>query len=85
MGIEREKIPWFPVIDEEACTGCGECLEFCANGVFALKDDIMEVKEKYNCVVGCDKCATFCPVDAIEFPSKEELKQKLDELKQEKK
>lgn len=83
MGIEREEIPWFPTIDADLCTGCGQCLEFCANGVFELNDEgIMEVAVEYNCVVGCNKCAEFCPMDAIEFPSIESLKEKLKEIKE---
>jgi NAD-dependent dihydropyrimidine dehydrogenase PreA subunit len=35
MNIPQEKIPWYPVIDEDLCTNCGNCLEFCSNGVFA--------------------------------------------------
>jgi NAD-dependent dihydropyrimidine dehydrogenase PreA subunit len=76
MGIPREKIPWQPEVDAEACIGCGDCLETCPNGVFTLSypDDRAVVANPGNCVVLCDKCAGFCPADAISFPDKEATK-----------
>lgn len=76
IGIPRELIKWFPTIDEEKCTGCGECFECCPNGVFELStnDGKMKVVNPYNCVVLCDKCAQFCVSEAISFPDKEETK-----------
>lgn len=83
MGIPREEIQWYPAIDAATCTGCGECLDFCANGVFALEEDkkIMLVTHPFNCVVGCNKCAAFCAAGALTFPSKEELIAMLRELR----
>ncbi|MDZ7291844.1 MAG: ferredoxin family protein [candidate division KSB1 bacterium] len=83
MRIPREEIPWYPTIDADMCTGCGECLDFCANNVFELDDDkkIMTVKNPYNCVVGCNKCAEFCSTGALTFPSQEELVAKLRGLR----
>lgn len=82
MGIPREKIPWAPQIDPNVCIGCGECLETCPNNVFVLNEDenVVEVANPQNCVVLCDKCAGFCPQEAITFPDKEQMKQRLREL-----
>ncbi len=82
LGIPREKIPWAPVIDRDACIGCGECLETCPNGVFALNDaeGKMEVVAPDNCVVLCDKCVASCGQDAIRFPDKDETKALLKQL-----
>lgn len=82
MNIPREEIPWYPTIDQDACTACGNCVDFCANGVFAEKEDRVEVVNPYHCVVGCDACAKDCPSGALHFPSKEELVQKLRELRE---
>lgn len=84
MGIPREKIPWRPYINEEECTGCGTCLETCANGVFVMNEESekAEVAEPFNCVVLCDKCKGFCPAEAITFPDKEETKRLIRDLKE---
>jgi NAD-dependent dihydropyrimidine dehydrogenase PreA subunit len=80
--LPREKIPWFPTIDYDACTGDRECLEFCKNNVFSW-DEVLGhplVENPYNCVLGCNACAQICPVEAIHFPTKEELRQTIREL-----
>ena len=73
MGIPRGKIPWFPVIDENKCINCGECLDFCNNDVFEEGLKATVVAHPYNCVVGCTSCLKTCDADAIKFPSKDEL------------
>jgi len=37
--VPREKIPWFPTVDPERCTGCRICFEFCQHGVYAWDDE----------------------------------------------
>jgi len=37
----------------------------------------------YNCVVGCQACINICPVEAIRFPSKEELRATMRRLREE--
>jgi len=83
MRIPREEIPWYPTIDPDMCTGCNECLDFCANEVFELNEDdmIMAVKNPFNCVVGCNKCAEFCSTGALTFPGKDELVAMLRDLR----
>jgi len=34
-------------------------------------------------VLGCDSCAQICPVEAISFPDKDELRASLRKLRQE--
>ncbi|MDH7602930.1 MAG: ferredoxin family protein [Armatimonadota bacterium] len=81
LGVDRDKISWFPTIDAEKCTGCGACAEFCPNNVFELVDGVMTVANPLNCVPGCDKCAAECPVSAIKFPTKEELLEEIERLR----
>lgn len=83
--VPREKIPWFPTIDVDACIGDQECVKFCRNDVFVW-DELNTrpgVVHPFNCVVGCSACAQICPVEAIHFPSKEELRCTLRALAQE--
>lgn len=82
MGIPRDKIPWCPRVDTDKCIGCGECLETCPNNVFAMNEQTgkVEVVNPDNCVVLCDKCARFCPQEAISFPDKEATKRLLSKL-----
>jgi len=82
MGIPREKIPWFPVIDPDKCTNCGSCLDFCSNNVFEAGDEATVVVNPYNCVVGCAACRKVCDSDAITFPSNDKLIGWLTELRE---
>lgn len=83
MNIPREKIPWYPTIDENLCTNCGDCLNFCDNGVFALDETAMKVVAPYNCVVGCSACEKECSSEAISFPDLQELVGVLRQLREE--
>ena len=52
-----------PVFDEEKCTHCKKCAEFCRyNAIAVLPDRVMFFPELCN---GCGGCAMVCPVDAI--------------------
>jgi NAD-dependent dihydropyrimidine dehydrogenase PreA subunit len=81
--LPREKIPWFPTIDYDACVRDRECLEFCKNNVYSWDDalDLPLIEHPYNCVVGCDACAQVCPAQAIHFPAKDELRQAIREAR----
>jgi len=50
------------LIDEEACTGCGACVEECPFGALDMKGDVATVNEK--CTF-CGACVDVCPVEAI--------------------
>lgn len=78
MGVDRKKIPWWPLIDNDKCDGCAgeyDCLKFCPHRVFiSIKDPlIIEVENRYNCVVFCRACQKMCPKDAISFPNKSDV------------
>ena len=73
-GHPRERIPWYPTISAGRCDGCGACVRFCPNGVFAPADGgAIQVIEPYKCQVGCSACVRVCKPEAITFPPKEVL------------
>ncbi len=81
--LPREKIPWFPTVDYDICTGDQECFNFCKNNVFTWDEEKKHpiVASPYNCVVGCQACINVCPVQAISFPSKDELRETIKRLR----
>lgn len=83
--IPREKIPWFPRIDESACIGDKECINFCKNQVFEWDEmnNLPIVKNPFNCVLGCSACAQICPANAIIFPTLHELRETIRRLREE--
>lgn len=81
-GIPRDKIPWYPRIDYDKCTGCLSCVNFCKNNVYGIEENKPIVINPFNCVVGCKACSNLCPNDAISFPSREELKDILKKLRE---
>lgn len=75
MGIPREKIPWFPVIDYSKCDFCMECDKFCPHQVFEKREGSpsLIVANPNNCVVFCRACAKTCGPDALSFPNKPDI------------
>lgn len=61
--------PWFPVIDKDRCTECGQCLDFCLFDVYQMMDDnTVVVANPSNCKTDCPACSRVCPAEAIVFP-----------------
>jgi Na+-translocating ferredoxin:NAD+ oxidoreductase RNF subunit RnfB len=55
---------YLSVIDQEACSGCGVCVERCPTEAIKLnKNDVAERQE--SLCFGCGICARFCPEEAI--------------------
>ena len=52
------------VIDRDACTGCGICVDWCPTDAIALENDGYAVRQEKSCI-GCGVCARFCPEKAI--------------------
>ncbi|MGK2907830.1 MAG: 4Fe-4S dicluster domain-containing protein [Desulfuromonadales bacterium] len=43
-GIPREKIPWYPTIDTEKCSGCRTCIDFCRNNVLEFDAELQKAR-----------------------------------------
>ncbi|MGD8260725.1 MAG: 4Fe-4S binding protein [Desulfobacterales bacterium] len=52
------------VIDPDACTGCGICLEWCPTDAIALNEAGLAQRDESACL-GCGVCSRFCPEEAI--------------------
>ena len=60
---------WFPVIDYDRCTNCGQCMDFCLFSVYErMPDKSIKVVKPENCKDRCPACARICPQVAIMFP-----------------
>ena len=73
FGLSRQEIEWYPKIDQNKCTQCLLCLNFCKNNVYGKNNDKVIVANPYNCVVGCTGCDSVCPQKAVTHPPKEYL------------
>jgi arsenate reductase len=60
---------WYPVIDENKCTGCMVCNDMCNHGVFKPSDVTGKPVVVYGngCIHGCHGCERKCPVGAIHY------------------
>ena len=59
---------WYPVIDYERCTACGQCADFCLFGVYDKTPEKVTVVYPQGCKNQCPACARICPATAIIFP-----------------
>jgi NAD-dependent dihydropyrimidine dehydrogenase PreA subunit len=57
-------------IDEEKCTGCGQCIDACAEGAIELIDGKAKLVSEVYCD-GLGACIGHCPEDAITIEQRE--------------
>jgi len=55
---------YLSVIDPQACSGCGTCVDWCPTDAIALNDKGLAERDENACL-GCGVCARFCPEEAI--------------------
>jgi len=61
-------VPWYPVIDQTRCVGCGTCHDYCLFSVYARDGKTVRVAAPLNCKTGCPACSRLCPEGALIFP-----------------
>ena len=57
-------------IDEEKCTGCGECVLSCAEGAMIIEDGKAKVVKDIYCD-GLGACLDHCPEGALSIEERE--------------
>jgi uncharacterized protein (DUF362 family)/Pyruvate/2-oxoacid:ferredoxin oxidoreductase delta subunit len=62
-GFMRRHLVQRPVIDDEVCKGCDECLKYCPAG--AISDSRKKLKFDYERCIRCYCCIEVCPHAAI--------------------
>jgi Pyruvate/2-oxoacid:ferredoxin oxidoreductase delta subunit len=55
---------YLSVIDDEVCTGCGICMQWCPTDAIVLNEEGMAQRDEKACL-GCGVCSRFCPEGAI--------------------
>jgi Fe-S-cluster-containing hydrogenase component 2 len=51
------------IIDQETCTGCGECVDACPVEAIEIKDDKAVVDEE--ACSDCESCVDVCATESI--------------------
>lgn len=58
---------WYPRIDQNLCTGCGDCIAQCPTGALGWQDNKATLIDPKVCTY-CATCESICPEGAIELP-----------------
>ncbi|MDY0359964.1 MAG: 4Fe-4S binding protein [Desulforegulaceae bacterium] len=53
-----------PIVDQDKCTGCEECVDICPVDVYEIVDGKSTPVNAEECV-GCESCVEVCPEGAI--------------------
>ena len=68
---------FYAVVDEDICTGCGECAERCP--VKAVEVDEVATVDGERCL-GCGLCAGACPAGAISVLLREDREEPFERV-----
>lgn len=62
--IRPKKFKWLPIVEEDLCNGCQECVFLCEAGGLKIKDGVAVLINPDVCDSD-EQCAAGCPVGAI--------------------
>jgi len=82
---QRERFPWFPILNSDVCLADLECLNFCPAGVFDWDPATGKptVARPFDCIPGCRICAERCKAKGISLPGKKEVAAALKRIRAE--
>ena len=64
QGLQTEKFKWLPVVEIEACTGCGICVDACGPLCLSIINHLAVLTDSERC--GSEEhCIDPCPENAI--------------------
>ena len=58
-------------VDEDLCTGCGECVDKCQLEAIVLADNVAKIN--VDRCIGCGVCAYHCPFEAMTLVSRKDF------------
>jgi len=59
--------PVRPIIIQELCTACGDCVEVCPHRALSLVRGVVVMDRTVECEY-CGTCEQVCPTEAIQRP-----------------
>jgi dihydropyrimidine dehydrogenase (NAD+) subunit PreA len=63
--LRFESLP--PIVDEDACSGCGLCNRSCTYAAIAVNPDTSKAQVDHQLCYGCGVCVSICPHRALYF------------------
>ncbi len=56
----------YPVIDQDKCKGCGNCVEICPSEVYEIAEERSNPIHPEECIE-CWACVSQCPAESIQL------------------
>jgi NAD-dependent dihydropyrimidine dehydrogenase PreA subunit len=56
----------YPIVDQNKCSGCGNCVEICPSEVYEIKEEKSNPIRPEDCIE-CWACVTQCPAESIQL------------------